>query len=495
MRGLEAAGWRSAWAWAADVLVLAAAAVLMLAAAAVLVLAAAACGGDGGTGPNDSTGTPNQRPVASFTVSVSEGAAPLEVRFDGSASADPDGSIASWAWTFGDGATGSGSATTHVYQEAGSYTPSLTVTDERGATHTQQGSTITVNSPPGTGENEIAGVVWHDADADGERDEDEETVPGFVVFLDENGDGARDSTEAAAVTNDDGEYRFDGLDGRQSYTVTQEMTLGWSNTAPGVEGLPSLPRALPIIGGEAAEAGAFPFQVAVTTNRSFCGGTFIAGDWVLTAAHCVDGGVNPDSARVRAGTLDLREGGEFIKVARILIHPAFGTAGINNDIALLQLDSYHRYPRIELLTPDRAVLAEPGTMATTVGWGLTSEGGNPSPTLKKLEAQIISNDECKTHLDSSVLETTICAGMQGSSESTCSGDSGGPLMVPFRGRWVQVGIVSFGTTICYQPTAYARVSALVGYVLENIPPEPSGTVVVDWSDGGTVAEVNFGNFR
>ena len=488
MRGLEAAGWRPAWA--ADVLV--------LAAAAVLVLAAAACGGDGATGPNDFTGTPNQSPVASFTVSVSEGAAPLEVRFDGSASADPDGSIASWAWTFGDGATGSGSATTHMYQEAGSYTPSLTVTDERGATHTQQGSAITVNSPPGTGENEIAGVVWHDADGDGERDEDEETVPGFVVFLDENGDGARDSTEAAAVTNDDGEYRFDGLDGRQSYAVTQEMTLGWTNTAPGVEGSPSLPRTLPIIGGEAAEADAFPFQVAIAPTNvrfAFCGGTFIAGDWILTAAHCVDRGLDPDSVQVLAGTHDLREGGEFINVVRILIHPAFGTAGINNDIALLQLDSYHRYPRIELLTPDRAVLAEPGTMATTVGWGRTSEGGSPSPTLRKLEAQIISNDECKTHLDSSVLETTICAGMQGSSESTCSGDSGGPLMVPFRGRWVQVGIVSFGTHICYQPTAYARVSALVGYALENIPPEPSGTVVVDWSDGGTVAEVNFGNFR
>ena len=68
-------------------------------------------------------------------------------------------------------------------------------------------------------------------------------------------------------------------------------------------------------------------------------------------------------------------------------------------------------------------------------------------------------------------------------------------MVPFRGRWLQVGIVSFGTTICYQPTAFARVSALVDYPIETIPPELSGSVVVDWSDGEKTAKVDFGNFR
>ncbi len=466
---------------------------------AVMVSTSIVACGDGGAEPDEFTGTPNTPPVASFTVDVEEGDAPLEVRFDGSASADPDGAVVGWAWAFGDGATGSGRTTTHVYGEVGSHTPALTVTDERGATDTQQGSAITVNSPPGTGDNEIAGMVWHDADADGERDEDEQTIPGFVVFLDANGNGARDSTESAAVTNDDGEYGFEGLDGREPYTVTQEMTLGWSNTAPGVPGAPTPERALPIIGGEPADSGAFRFQVALTRTRGArfanCGGTFVAPGWVLTAAHCVDGGVDPSTMQVLAGTHDLRQGGEFIDVARIVIHPRYGTSAVANDIALLQLEGRYDYPRIELLTPDRAKLAEPGTTATTIGWGLTSEGGSASPLLKKLESQIISNDECKTHLDSAVVDATICAGMLGASESTCNGDSGGPLMVPFRGRWVQVGIVSFGTNICYQPTAYARVSALVDHALANIPPEPSGAVVVDWSDGATTAEVNFGNYR
>jgi len=68
-------------------------------------------------------------------------------------------------------------------------------------------------------------------------------------------------------------------------------------------------------------------------------------------------------------------------------------------------------------------------------------------------------------------------------------------MVPFRGRWLQVGIVSFGTNICYQPTAFARVSALVDYPIESIAPELSGSVVVDWSGGGKQAVADFGNFR
>ncbi|MYH54240.1 MAG: trypsin-like serine protease [Gemmatimonadetes bacterium] len=466
------------------------------AATAALVLFAAACGGDP---PSQPTGTPNQRPTAAFTVDVTEGSAPLEVRFDASASTDPDGNIVSYAWDFGDGNAGSGRIVTHTYEDPGAYTPSLTVTDDRGATHTATGDPIAVFHPPGTGENEISGVVWHDANADGVQDEEEETIPAFVVFLDEDGDGIRDTAEVFTVTNDDGEYIFEGLDHRLSYTVTQELTLGWTNTAPGVSASTSGPTVQAIIGGEEAEPGEFPFQVALVSKSSkaqFCGGVFISGTWVMTAAHCVDGNVDPDRIQVLAGTHDLSEGGEYIDVQRIRIHPDFSAdAFISSDMALLELDGEFMYPRLELLTPDRIEMSAPGTIATVIGWGLTSVGGGGSEILRKLRAEIISNDECKTHLNENILDTTICAGKQGSSESTCNGDSGGPLMVPFRSRWLQVGIVSFGTNICYQPTAFARVSALVNYPLESIPPELSGSVLVDWSDGEKMAVADFGNFR
>ena len=79
-------------------------------------------------------GTANAPPVASAAATPTSGVAPLAVSFDGSASHDPDGSIASWAWAFGDGATGSGAKTSHSYSAVGSYTATLTVTDNRGAT-------------------------------------------------------------------------------------------------------------------------------------------------------------------------------------------------------------------------------------------------------------------------------------------------------------------------------------------------------------------------
>ena len=467
-----------------------------LAAAVLLVVFAAACGDNA---PVQPTGTPNERPTAAFTTDVTEGSAPLEVRFDASSSSDPDGNIVSYAWNFGDGNSGAGRIVTHTYAAPGAYTPSLTVTDDRGATHTATGDRISVFHPPGTGENEISGVVWHDANGDGARDEDEETIPAFVVFLDEDDDGVRDSAEVFTVTNDDGEYAFEGLDHRLSYTVSQELTLGWTNTAPGLSSAASEPGIQAIIGGEEAEEGEFPFQVALVTKSThfqFCGGVFIARKWVMTAAHCVDGGLDPASIQVLAGTHDLTSGGEYIDVNRIRIHPDFSAdAFISSDMALLELEGEYMYPRIELLTPDRVEMSAPGTVATVTGWGLTSIGGEGSDILRKLEAEIISNDECKTHLNENILETTICAGKQGSSESTCNGDSGGPLMVPFRGRWFQVGIVSFGTTICYQPTAFARVSVLVDYPIETIPPELSGSAVVDWSNGEKTAKVDFGNFR
>jgi uncharacterized repeat protein (TIGR01451 family) len=77
----------------------------------------------------------NQTPIPAFTVTQSlNPATPLLVSVDGTASHDPDGTIASYAWNFGDSTSGSGAATTHTYATGGTYTIQLTVTDSNGAT-------------------------------------------------------------------------------------------------------------------------------------------------------------------------------------------------------------------------------------------------------------------------------------------------------------------------------------------------------------------------
>ncbi|MCL3839192.1 PKD domain-containing protein [Aeromicrobium sp. zg-Y1362] len=86
---------------------------------------------------------PNVAPVADFSA-VAEG---LRVAVDGSASADSDGSIASYAWRFGDGATATGRTASHTYSAPGSYPVTLTVTDDDGADHSVTKS-VTVSEPP-----------------------------------------------------------------------------------------------------------------------------------------------------------------------------------------------------------------------------------------------------------------------------------------------------------------------------------------------------------
>jgi len=74
----------------------------------------------------------NRAPVAAFTATPDGGYAPLDVAFDASDSLDPDGDPLTYAWSFGDGTSGSGVAAAHTYAHAGTYEAILRVTDPGG---------------------------------------------------------------------------------------------------------------------------------------------------------------------------------------------------------------------------------------------------------------------------------------------------------------------------------------------------------------------------
>lgn len=470
--------------------------------AASLVLLSAACSEGGGPAdPDPPTPSANQPPVADFTASSTGGAAPLTVSFDGSASSDPDGEVVSWNWEFGDGTGASGRVVTHTYDRPGFFFPRLTVSDARGATDTAVDSALVVTVAPGTGEGHIAGRVLRDRSGGGVPTAQDPGVGGMVVYLDLEGTGRRDAGDPYTVTDRDGAYTFPGVDAGRSYRVSQELSLGWTSTwARQVDG--SAPPSPPewVIGGTPAVEGEFPFMVTLlvagvtpTTQAFTCGGTFLQSRWILTAAHCV-ADRSPAQLEVLVGTLSLLGGGERVPVRGVRVFPAFGANSfVGNDVAVLELDRDFLRPRTTLHTADRPHLSAPGVPATAVGWGRTSFGGAVSSQLLKVGLPLISNGECQRLLADDVVPSTVCAGQLGTTRSICSGDSGGPLLVASGDDWIQVGVTSFGAN-CQPPIAFARVSEFASWIAQQVPPEPSLGVEVEWG-GTTEARVDFGNFR
>ncbi len=91
----------------------------------------------------------NTPPVANFTESAETAYAYVIITFNATDSYDPDGTISSYFWNFGDGTNATGVTTSHWYSAAGNYTVTLTVTDDDGATASANATkTILSNEPP-----------------------------------------------------------------------------------------------------------------------------------------------------------------------------------------------------------------------------------------------------------------------------------------------------------------------------------------------------------
>ena len=100
--------------------------------------------GDGDFSPSWTSGSANQSPV-SVPGGPYSGVVGQNAPFNGGGSNDPDGTIVSYAWAFGDGATGAGANPTHAYSTSGTYNVMLTVTDNLGAQGTAS-TTINIST-------------------------------------------------------------------------------------------------------------------------------------------------------------------------------------------------------------------------------------------------------------------------------------------------------------------------------------------------------------
>lgn len=120
-----------------------------------------------------------------------------------------------------------------------------------------------------------------------------------------------------------------------------------------------------------------------------------------------------------------------------------------------------------------------GENCTVVGWGRT-ENGTSSDKKLKVAIPVVPLRECSApyrNLGMIVSSKQICAGGQADKDS-CNGDSGGPLMREVvdserNRRWMQLGLVSYGTSRCGQPGfpgVYTRISEYMDWIVANIKP-------------------------
>jgi secreted trypsin-like serine protease len=264
-------------------------------------------------------------------------------------------------------------------------------------------------------------------------------------------------------------------------TVTPTLTTG-----------PARPQ---IVGGEPAESGAIPWQVALLSGSAgwqFCGGTIIAANWVLTAAHCVDDQPEYPAANtlsVLAGTLSLSpydSSYQRLNVQRVIVHPSYNRNTLDNDIALLRLTASFSWSATvaPLTLIDEATLSYVGTGAPALvsGWGTLASGGSSPNELYQVIVPIVDQTVCNDAYGGSITNNMLCAGYMAGGKDSCQGDSGGPLAVPVGDGWRLAGVVSWGTGCAWEnyPGIYTRVSqyrswveARVSSLVPTVGPSPT----------------------
>ncbi|KAL7672943.1 hypothetical protein ACOME3_007819 [Neoechinorhynchus agilis] len=234
-----------------------------------------------------------------------------------------------------------------------------------------------------------------------------------------------------------------------------------------------------IYGGNRAKRHAWPWAVTLINFRpnyedlNTCGGSLVNADTVITAAHCVsDGSILVPQANLKvivgahtlAGQINPLSG---YSVKEVIPHPMYKGC-CYCDIAIVKLsENVKRSKRVNTICLPRR------SKGVILGWGLTAlfpkKYDFVSFVLRQGNVTILSDGECAEKYDEYVPHDELCAMNYKTFTDARLGDSGGPLMVMEKNRWVLVGVTSHGLQGEYNmPGFYSNVKNKMDFLAEYL---------------------------
>jgi hypothetical protein len=271
-----------------------------------------------------------------------------------------------------------------------------------------------------------------------------------------------------------------------------------------------------IVNGAAAPEGSWPFVVSLrrsSDDSHFCGGSVIAPNLILTAAHCVTKPgtaqkVAAESLYVIAGQTRLDQGtGESLPVARVVVNPAYAASSLAADAALLVLKSRTTAPAIALADEAFETSAvNANAWEWTAGWGSTTPnvptsdnyGARWPNQLMATALHISPPAVCNARYGVAYFtDWNLCVGRDDA--TFCNGDSGGPHVVwATDGTWRQIGITSFtlltpdASGVRWACTknfaAVERVAPIVDWVVSTSTAYTARSGIVDTAAGAQLGD-------
>uniref|UniRef100_A0A4W6DI19 trypsin n=1 Tax=Lates calcarifer TaxID=8187 RepID=A0A4W6DI19_LATCA len=178
-----------------------------------------------------------------------------------------------------------------------------------------------------------------------------------------------------------------------------------------------------MLGGQPTTPTQIQWQVALEMNSQFqCGGAYIGGCWVVTAAHCI--GPHPSAFKAKFSLwkrIRVQPSTDLVPVKDIHVHPEYNPITRENDIALVKLEKLPfseeclmENPAVTpVCVPWTTQLFHPNHTCTISGWGQTS--GSTMTVLNLFRKK-------------SIRALPLCAGNLDGSVDACQGDNGGPLV-------------------------------------------------------------------